>query len=133
MGGIGSHGEMLNGPGAEYKQNDMEDCSGGGWVAVFRWWLLLAAMVNGFAVRKMREEDAGTWVCSGVEAARPWLCGAAAALVCFRLYFCCCCFRVAARLLLLREVELLIDCCWCMMPYELKVLPKDLRLLLYVC
>ncbi|CAL5410136.1 unnamed protein product [Camellia sinensis] len=36
------------------------------------WWLLLAAMVDGFAVRKMREEDAGTWVCSGVEAARPW-------------------------------------------------------------
>ncbi|CAL5412517.1 unnamed protein product [Camellia sinensis] len=33
-------------------------------------WLLLAAMVDGFMVRKMREEDAGTWVCSGVEAAR---------------------------------------------------------------
>ncbi|THG06709.1 hypothetical protein TEA_029492 [Camellia sinensis var. sinensis] len=41
-------------------------------LVVFRWWLLLAAMVDGFAVRKMREEDAGTWVCSGVEAARPW-------------------------------------------------------------
>lgn len=37
-------------------------------LAVFRWWLLLAAMVDGFAVRKMREEEGGTWVCSGVEA-----------------------------------------------------------------